>query len=135
MDHAGHSTEPETNNGLGYETRDASSRAVLISGIVLVAFLIAVILAMLGVFDHFVSEGEAKSKEELKDKNLAIYEQLHQLRVSEKDTLSTYGWVDRKAGVVRIPIERAFELVEKRGVPKGKGPRTEIQLNSRDEKK
>jgi hypothetical protein len=36
----------------------------------------------------------------------------------EDETLSTYGWVDRKAGVVRIPIERAMEIVAREGLPK-----------------
>lgn len=32
-------------------------------------------------------------------------------------TLSTYGWVDEQAGVVRVPIERAIELTLQRGLP------------------
>jgi hypothetical protein len=31
--------------------------------------------------------------------------------------LNNYGWIDRKAGVVRLPIERAMELLVERGVP------------------
>jgi hypothetical protein len=30
------------------------------------------------------------------------------------DRLETYGWVDRKGGVVRIPIERAMEIMAQR---------------------
>ena len=33
-----------------------------------------------------------------------------ELRVQQARRLSTYGWVDRDAGIVRIPIERAIEL-------------------------
>lgn len=32
------------------------------------------------------------------------------LRERELTRLSTYQWVDRKAGVVRIPVDRALEL-------------------------
>jgi hypothetical protein len=32
-------------------------------------------------------------------------------------TGDSYGWVDRKAGIVRIPIDRAMDLVLKRGLP------------------
>jgi hypothetical protein len=39
------------------------------------------------------------------------------LRRSEDDVLDSYGWVDRNAGVVRIPIERAMTLVVERGLP------------------
>jgi hypothetical protein len=35
----------------------------------------------------------------------------------EQDRLSTYDWVDRSKGVVRIPIDRAMELIVQRGLP------------------
>ena len=31
--------------------------------------------------------------------------------------LSSYGWVDEKAGVAHIPIDRAMQLIEERGLP------------------
>jgi hypothetical protein len=43
--------------------------------------------------------------------------QLDQIRLREEETLATYGWVDQKAGVVRIPIERAMDLIAQRGLP------------------
>ncbi|HWP65862.1 MAG TPA: hypothetical protein VNO26_08130 [Candidatus Limnocylindria bacterium] len=41
---------------------------------------------------------------------------LQMLRAREQAQLSGYAWVDRDAGRVRIPIERAMELVAKDGV-------------------
>jgi hypothetical protein len=38
-------------------------------------------------------------------------------RATEDRVLSTYGWVDRNAGVVRIPIDRAIDIVAQRGLP------------------
>jgi hypothetical protein len=38
-------------------------------------------------------------------------EDLAEMRAREEATLHGYGWGDRVAGVVRIPIERAMELV------------------------
>jgi hypothetical protein len=32
-----------------------------------------------------------------------------------------YGWVDRDAGVVRLPVERAIELLAERGLPHEEG--------------
>lgn len=43
--------------------------------------------------------------------------QLDQIRLHEEDTLATYGWVDQQAGIVRIPIERAMDLIAQRGLP------------------
>jgi hypothetical protein len=31
--------------------------------------------------------------------------------------LATYDWVDKDRGTVRIPIDRAMELIEQRGLP------------------
>jgi hypothetical protein len=38
-----------------------------------------------------------------------------QMRSEEDQVLSSYGWVDRKAGKVRIPVERAIDLQLERG--------------------
>ena len=42
---------------------------------------------------------------------------LREHRATEASTLSGYGWVDRNAGTVRIPIDRAKTLVLERGLP------------------
>lgn len=43
--------------------------------------------------------------------------QLNGIRLSEDEKLDSYGYVDEKAGTVRIPIERAMELMAQRGLP------------------
>jgi hypothetical protein len=43
--------------------------------------------------------------------------QLNDKRLKEEETLHTYGWVDQKAGVAHIPIDRAMELIAKQGLP------------------
>ena len=42
---------------------------------------------------------------------------LKDLRDSEEARLRSYGWVDRNAGVVRIPIDEAMKLTLQRGLP------------------
>jgi hypothetical protein len=42
---------------------------------------------------------------------------LADLRAKEDETLNSYGWVDRNAGVVRIPIDEAITLTLQRGLP------------------
>lgn len=45
----------------------------------------------------------------------------HAERVSlykaQNDDLNSYGWVDRRNGVVRIPVDRAMDLILQRGLP------------------
>jgi hypothetical protein len=42
---------------------------------------------------------------------------LKDLRAREQEWLTTYGWVDRNAGVVRIPIDEAIKRTLERGLP------------------
>lgn len=42
---------------------------------------------------------------------------LKDFRAREEATLTTYGWADQNAGTVRIPIQRAKELLLERGLP------------------
>ncbi len=44
-------------------------------------------------------------------------EDLHDYLQQQQQTLGSYGWVDQGAGVVRIPIDRAMDLVLQRGLP------------------
>lgn len=43
---------------------------------------------------------------------------LEKLRVSENQRLLSHAWVDRKGGVIRIPVDHAMELILQRGLPK-----------------
>ena len=43
--------------------------------------------------------------------------QLNKIRLNEEETLASYGYIDQKAGIVRIPIERAMDLIAERGLP------------------
>lgn len=42
--------------------------------------------------------------------------ELERLRSQEQRALESYGWVDRGAGVARVPVDRALELVLEEGV-------------------
>jgi hypothetical protein len=43
--------------------------------------------------------------------------QFRDFLVNQENQLNSYGWVDEKAGVAHIPIERAMELTAQRGLP------------------
>jgi hypothetical protein len=43
--------------------------------------------------------------------------EIESFRLREEQTLHSYGWVDQQAEVVRIPIDRAIELIAERGLP------------------
>ena len=58
---------------------------------------------------------------------------LAHFHATEEEALETYGWADKNAGTVRLPIHRAKELVLERGfpvvgeAPKAEAPKAEIK--------
>jgi hypothetical protein len=125
MDHSpthGHDQGPG-----GHETRDVRTRVIVTYAVGLTIVVVAVQFLMLGVYRLMMRES---APERTPNTPVNIYRQLRTLRQDEARTLSSYGWVDRDKGVVRIPIDRAIDLVAARGVPRGKGPRSVAELNS-----
>jgi hypothetical protein len=53
---------------------------------------------------------------------------LAKLRAEEDAQLNSYGWIDRRSNIVRIPIERAMEIIAQRGLPKSGPPKSEYEL-------
>ena len=116
----------------GHEIRDAK-----IGPIILIAAGLAITVAIVGVLIYGIfqylgahpaatvqanpmSAGDAQIPPEPRIEEHPEIE-IQQLHAQEERTLSTYGWVDKKAGVVRIPIDRAMELQLERGFPTRKG--------------
>src|SRR5690242_10774202 len=58
---------------------------------------------------------------------------------TEDKMLNSYGWVDKPGGAVRIPIDRAMELITQRGLPTrpqaGSVPPSTVQLTRQAAKK
>jgi hypothetical protein len=74
------------------------------------AILLFVIIVVLQAYFYDAEQGELEKK---------VYTQpnqaLQQLDASQLELISSYGWVSQADGVVRIPIERAMELVAAEG--------------------
>jgi hypothetical protein len=65
-----------------------------------------------GDYEKFLKEGFPSPQLEVNERT-----ELNDEWQREEQVLSTYDWVDQKAGTVRIPIDRAMELVAQRGLP------------------
>jgi hypothetical protein len=71
--------------------------------------------------------------------------EINDFRYQQDQTLNSYGWVDQGGGVVRIPIDRAMQLIAQRGLPTipqtgtapaaADKPKTPVAKNSRKGKK
>lgn len=42
---------------------------------------------------------------------------LEQVRAEQEKELTSYGWVDAKAGIARVPIDEAIKILAARGLP------------------
>ena len=76
-----------------------------------------------------------RSEEEFPPPRLEIKsgKSLAELRAEEDVDLNSYGWIDRGTGTVRIPIDRAMQLIIERGLPDvgaGKTPLSLMQARS-----
>jgi hypothetical protein len=120
---------------VGYETRDVSvpGLAGFALGFAIAIFFIFLIVA--GLYKLFHSRHPTfgpPSRIELKPRMLAPAPQLEsnptvdleRFRRSEEDKLNSCGWIDKNAGIIRIPIERAMDLIAQRGLPT-RGPGTQ----------
>ena len=111
-------------------SRDVNIRAVFRFGFWLAVGVVAVTLAMLALFrslekkdrasdivlSPIVAANLARTPPEPRLEPLPLAPG-QRLRAEEDAILTTYAWVDQKAGVARIPIDRAVEILVERGLP------------------
>ncbi len=137
-DPTGHRTPDEVNPvsvANGYEGRDVSLRGLALFGAGLAGFLVVVLTLLFGVFrlfdrredfDHVREARREPGSRALAREPVVPAGPLLQVdpgvdltmtRTDNARELETYGWVDRPAGVVRLPIERAMDLLVQRGPP------------------
>jgi hypothetical protein len=117
-----------TTNGGGYERSDADIPSVWKFIIGLFALIGVSLLLMLGLFRFlYQSEREASPTPTPMEAQrvlppaprlqITTSTDIDELRRREDEILRTYGWVDKNAGVVRVPVDRAIDLLTERGLP------------------
>ena len=131
-------------HGVEFEREDLSTRGVFgfmiglaITGVV-IYFIITGMYSFLDKYEQsqmqpsspLVKPGEASDiaarrvtgeyvENRFKDNGAPLLEedergQFHKFLLDQENQLNSYGWVDEKAGVAHIPIERAMELTAQR---------------------
>jgi len=66
------------------------------------------------VADEHVNGGKRPPQPRLEETPV---QDLRKMREAEDKALSSYGWIDKEHGVVRIPVARAMDLLARRGLP------------------
>ena len=108
---------------IGHEPRDVTMRPVLVTGAGILVGVVFTFAAMWLLLGFYVRREAALSppasplaatygRREPPAPRLQTHpaRDLAELRAMEADQLGGYGWTDRPAGRVHIPVERAMEL-------------------------
>jgi hypothetical protein len=121
-----HVGPPQDNHG--HEQTDANATSLTKFGIGLAIMILVSMGAMFGLLKYF---GHRAAEEAPPVSPLAVHGQLPpepRLQANptldmetyghwEDSVLTTYGWVDRGQGLVRIPVDSAIVLVARKGLP------------------
>jgi hypothetical protein len=131
-----HDRDDGESESTAYETRDVKLRPLVVFAAGLTAVGLVVYLVVFGMMRLFtgqaarrdaqlapssaVSQPQKPGEERLPPEpriqaNPAA--DLKALRAGEDAVLTSYGWVDRQAGLVRVPIDVAMKLVVAEGLP------------------
>lgn len=129
----------------GYEVTDVRSGPLVLSAVVLAA-AVAVVLAFLTWFIGFLEIG-AKRHDPVLSPLIGSQsppeprlqtdpsDDLARMHAAEDRALHRYLWIDKKEGVVQLPIDRAMELLLEQGLPETSAevPRVEPEGQKEEE--
>jgi hypothetical protein len=118
-----------------YETSDVQVARVVRAGVGVIA-IVAVFFALMWIFEGVLlrSVDTAEAPRHPMASSLVRTEppaprlqpdpraDLLALRAQEDAVLNNYAWVDKGRGVVRVPIERAMQILAERGLPARAAP-------------
>ena len=113
-----------------HETTDVNFRAILAFGGGMIAVGAGISVLVWVLFGYFTSRealrvppeyplavSQAERVPPEPRLQTAPREDLRDLRAGEDTVLESYAWVDKNAGIVRIPIDEAIRLTLQRGLP------------------
>jgi hypothetical protein len=127
-----HDRQDAPRPGATHEERDINVLAVGALGLFLVVLCVGSTILLIGLFKYFNARANSRQVPvehavempgAIPQPKLQVHERedLKKFRAGEDRILSSYGWVDRDKGVVRLPIERAMDLLAERDLPHRQG--------------
>jgi hypothetical protein len=121
-----HSIPHSPNGNPGHETTEVSPRLIIVSLGVLAVATLLVLLLVVGIFRFLKTTSitapttTAVQQQPLPPEpriEIDAAQQFKGIKAREEHILSSYAWVDQNQGTVRIPIDRAIDLLSQRGLP------------------
>jgi hypothetical protein len=113
---------------VGHELSDHKPGYIALFGIALTAVIVAAVV-ITSLLIHFKAAEHsrqetpvprlAQEREATPGPRLRVdaNKDVRQMRAGEEAVLNSYGWVDKDAGIVKIPVDRAMEILAKKGLP------------------
>ena len=123
-----------------HERKDVDVPSLLTIAVLLFFSCVIIFLVVWGMMHYFKLHEPARTagqanlpvttSEEFPNPRLQIKGavDLANLRAAEEADLDSYGWVDRNSGTVRVPIDRAMQLLLERGLPDVGAGQTPLSL-------
>jgi hypothetical protein len=125
-----HDAPDDVNPNVAYEHGDADLTTVTKYTVALIFGVFIAATAMYGLFNYFnggANSDEAVVPQVIRDQRPKLPPEprlqatpklyIKDLKTAEKAQIESFGWVDQKNGIVRIPIEVAVDAVAQAGLP------------------
>jgi hypothetical protein len=118
---------PEAQPRHAHETSDANIRNLIIFGVCVALMVIGGLVVSRGIFHYFTGhQGLGPPASPFENVRMLptgprlqikAPQDLERYKAAQEEVLNGYGWVDRKAGIARIPIDRAMDILLQKGFP------------------
>ena len=135
---------------LGYEPRDIDLPVIIKATIFLFAFFGLTAFATIGVFWLFVKQevvtekGEPKIARQMPPPDYPLLQEspvkgdkhidIQKFRTEEDQRVNSPAWRDKQKGIVRIPVDKAMDILLQKGLPTRAAPSVAVSAPSDGQK-
>jgi hypothetical protein len=124
-----HAGEEPRNPHVRHEPGDINARAVTKAGLVMGGLIVVFLFGLWGVFQYLVQKEAELARPESPSAMVSAQKlppeprlqrypagDMSEMRANEDRILHQYAWIDPDKGIVRIPVDRAMDLIAQRGL-------------------
>lgn len=126
----GHSGDEPRNPHVRHEPGDVNALALTKFGLAMAGLIVVFLFGLWGMFEY-LKKREAElglplspaaivnAQKQPPEPRLQPYavRDMRDMRAAEDKIMRQYAWIDPDKGIVRIPVERAMDLIAQRGLP------------------
>jgi len=128
---AGNSGHEEPRNAdVRHDLGDVNARALTKFGLAMAGMIAVFLFGLWGMFEYLKnreaelgrpmsSSAMVNAQKQPPEPRLQRYpaRDMRELRAAQEQIANQYAWIDPDKGIVRIPVDRAMDLIAQRGLP------------------